>query len=121
MSLIAFDVRRQNVAATVLTCLLGACSAAGQLPASQPDNGGGPAVTVAVRALGEGSVVECNATPDSSRALYIIGYGSLMQDDSRKRTSPKARSVHPVEVAGYRRGWFARADGAGPGTTYLGA
>jgi len=43
-----------------------------------------------------------------------------MQDESRKRTSPSADPSHPVEVSGYRRGWFARAQGAGFGATYLG-
>lgn len=65
--------------------------------------------------------VDCHAPPDASRAQYIIGYGSLMQDESRKRTSPKAGPAHPVEVVGYRRGWFSRPTTVGFGTTFLGA
>jgi len=61
----------------------------------------------------------CNEPVDTKRAQYIIGYGSLMQHDSRTRTSPMAGPAHPVEVEGYRRGWFARGT-AGRGTTYLG-
>ncbi len=62
----------------------------------------------------------CGEPLDTERAQYIVGYGSLMQEDSRMRTSPRAGPAHPVEVEGYRRGWFARGRGAGPGSTYLG-
>jgi hypothetical protein len=63
---------------------------------------------------------ECRPAPDAAREQYIVGYGSLMQDESRKRTSPNAGPARPVEVKGYRRGWFARGRGPGFGTTYLG-
>jgi hypothetical protein len=62
----------------------------------------------------------CGEPLDTQRPQYIIGYGSLMQDDSRLRTSPKAGPAHPVELEGYRRGWFSRAKLAGPGSTFLG-
>jgi hypothetical protein len=68
----------------------------------------------------DGASPECGVPPDTSRPLYIIGYGSLMQDESRKRTSPQAGPAHPVEVHGYRRGWIAKADTGGFGTTFLG-
>jgi hypothetical protein len=61
----------------------------------------------------------CGEPVDTERTQYIIGYGSLMQDDSRARTSPKAGPAHPVEVEGYRRGWFSRG-AARPGSTWLG-
>jgi hypothetical protein len=60
----------------------------------------------------------CGEPVDTERPQYIIGYGSLMQTESRMRTSPTAGPAHPVEVEGYRRGWFTR--GTGPGKTYLG-
>ncbi len=66
------------------------------------------------------TVVECNATPDASQMQYIIGYGSLMQEESRKRTAPKAGPAYPVVVQGYRRGWFARGGSVGFDTTFLG-
>jgi hypothetical protein len=62
----------------------------------------------------------CNEPLDTEKPQYIIGYGSLMQDESRMHTSPKSGPAHPVEVEGYRRGWFARASAAGPGSTFLG-
>ena len=63
---------------------------------------------------------ECGAPPDSSRPQFIVGYGSLMQDESRTRTAPRAGPVHPVEVRGYERGWIARAQTGAFGTTFLG-
>ncbi len=63
----------------------------------------------------------CNIDYDSKKQQYIIGYGSLMQDDSRKRSSPTADSAYPVEVYGFRRGWFAKGGSEGFDTTYLGA
>lgn len=62
----------------------------------------------------------CNAPPDAARPQYIVGYGSLMEDESRKRTTPDAGAAHPVEIEGYRRGWFARGEAAGFSATYLG-
>lgn len=47
------------------------------------------------------STRSCGDAPDLTRTQYIIGYGSLMQDESRKRTSPQAGSAQPVEVSGY--------------------
>lgn len=62
----------------------------------------------------------CNVAPDLKKAQYIIGYGSLMQDESRKRSAPNAGTAYPVTVNGYRRGWFAKGGGVGFDTTYLG-
>lgn len=64
---------------------------------------------------------DCRPLPDADRPQYIIGYGSLMQDESRKRTTPQSGPAHPVEVVGYRRGWFAKGDPQGFSTTFLGA
>ncbi len=62
----------------------------------------------------------CRAAPDAGRTQYVIGYGSLMQDESRRRTAPQAGPAHPVEVSGYRRAWIARGDPVGFSTTFLG-
>jgi len=88
---------------------LGACASSTQLEPSPPAGETFAAV--------DG---DCHTLPASNEPQYIVGYGSLMQDESRKRTSPQAGPAHPVEVAGYRRGWFAKADSVGYGTTYLG-
>jgi hypothetical protein len=63
----------------------------------------------------------CNAAPDPAKAQYIIGYGSLMQDESRQRTTPNANISYPVKVNGYQRGWFTKGSGVGFSTTFLGA
>jgi hypothetical protein len=64
--------------------------------------------------------LDCHPAADPKQPQYVVGYGSLMQDESRKRTSPLAGPAHPVEVKGYRRGWFARGDSVGFSATYLG-
>lgn len=66
------------------------------------------------------SPAACDGPVDASRPQYIVGYGSLMQDESRSRTSPRAGPAHPIELAGYRRGWFARGSSVGFSTTFLG-
>jgi hypothetical protein len=114
------NIRWQHIAILVLTSWLVACSTPRQFSAPRPDLGGAAAPSVASRVLSDGISGECNVAPDSGRSQYIIGYGSLMQDESRKRTSPQAGPAHPVEIKGYRRGWFARPEAVGFSTTYLG-
>jgi gamma-glutamylcyclotransferase (GGCT)/AIG2-like uncharacterized protein YtfP len=63
---------------------------------------------------------DCNAAPDPAKAQYIIGYGSLMQGESRQRTTPNANTSYPVKVNGYQRGWFTKGSGIGFSTTFLG-
>jgi hypothetical protein len=52
---------------------------------------------------------------------FIFGYGSLVEDESRQRTTPSARDAWPARVKGIRRGWWARGAASGLTTTYLGA
>jgi hypothetical protein len=52
---------------------------------------------------------------------YIFGYGSLIEDESRRRTTPSAVDAWPARVKGIRRGWWARGAKSGLTTTYLGA
>ena len=75
---------------------------------------------VAPRAFGADAGGECGPAPDPGRQQYVVGYGSLMQDESRERTSPHAGAAHPVEIAGFKRGWFARGASVGFSTTFLG-
>lgn len=62
----------------------------------------------------------CNQAAEPGKQQFIIGYGSLMQDESRKRSAPNAGTAYPVRVNGYRRGWFAKGGSVGFDTTYLG-
>lgn len=63
---------------------------------------------------------DCREPVDASRPNVVIGYGSLMQEESRRRTAPRAGPAHPVDVAGYRRAWIARGEPVGFSTTFLG-
>lgn len=51
---------------------------------------------------------------------YILGYGSLIESESRLRTTPNAIDVFPIWVKGFKRGWFARIEVPGYSTTFLG-
>lgn len=62
----------------------------------------------------------CHPRVGPDRPQFVVGYGSLMQDESRKRTSPHAGPAYPVELSGYERGWFERGSAIGFTTTYLG-
>jgi len=72
-----------------------------------------------VSATGPAEHEECRPRADATRAQYVVGYGSLMQDASRKRTSPLSGPARPVEITGYRRGWYLRSSGVGLGTSFL--
>lgn len=112
--------RWRHVAAFALAGWLAACATARQGPASRADAPQLAGATAARGMADDGPGGDCNAPPVSGPAQYIVGYGSLMQDESRRRTSPRAGPAHPVEIRGYRRGWFARPETVGLGTTYLG-
>ncbi|CAG9931378.1 gamma-glutamylcyclotransferase family protein [Candidatus Nitrotoga arctica] len=73
-----------------------------------------------LKKLAENHSGNCNAAPDPAKMQYIIGYGSLMQDESRRRTTPNANISYPVKVNGYQRGWFTKGSGVGFSTTFLG-
>ena len=52
---------------------------------------------------------------------YIFGYGSLIEQSSRLRTTPRAIYVLPARVSGFARGWWARTGSIGFTTTFAGA
>ncbi len=79
-----------------------------------------PARTSPARATANDPANECRPGVDPGRPQFVLGYGSLMEDASRKRTAPRAGPAHPVELSGFRRGWFERGDSVGFSTTYLG-
>ena len=56
-----------------------------------------------------------------SDAQFIFGYGSLVESQSRARTSPTAVDASPVNVGGIHRGWFDQTPGNSLSTTFLGA
>jgi len=62
----------------------------------------------------------CRPAGDDNKKQYIIGYGSLMEDESRQRTSPLATNAYPILIKGFRRGWFQKGIDLGVSTTFLG-
>lgn len=58
----------------------------------------------------------CHPKIDPKFSQYIIGYGSLIQEESKNQTSYNTSENIPVRVYGYQRGWFMK----GSGITYLG-
>jgi len=103
--------RLATLAATgALALLLAACATPGEL-AKAPTP---PAVAAGA------APAECHPIFDITRRQYIVGYGSLMEESSRKRTSPSASEALPATVKGFRRAWIARGSAVGFSTTFLG-
>ena len=47
----------------------------------------------------------CAPALKQNQPNFVIGYGSLMQAQSRQRTNPKAQHAYPIMVKGYQRIW----------------
>lgn len=62
----------------------------------------------------------CHPEMDGNKAQYIVGYGSLMQEKSKRQTTPSAGDNRPILLSGFERAWVMRGPGFSP-TTYLGA
>jgi hypothetical protein len=56
----------------------------------------------------------------STRPLYIFGYGSLIERESRIATWPSAEFASPVVLKGVARGWFDQTDVPSWSPTYVG-
>ncbi|MFZ9219603.1 MAG: gamma-glutamylcyclotransferase family protein, partial [Candidatus Fonsibacter ubiquis] len=65
----------------------------------------------------QASLKDCNLTPAKNSKNYIIGYGSLMERESRMITNPQAHRVEPVLVKGFQRTWGQ--NGGNYKTTFL--
>jgi len=61
----------------------------------------------------------CHPTPNLNKPQYIIGYGSLMNELSKRRTTQNVSNNLPVRLSGYQRIWNATANILGLSTTYL--
>lgn len=62
----------------------------------------------------------CHPDVDGSRPQFAIGYGSLMEDESRRRTAPKTGEALPAIVKGFERSFNAGGNPVGFSTTFLG-
>ncbi|MEM9063350.1 MAG: hypothetical protein AAGD13_23060 [Pseudomonadota bacterium] len=63
---------------------------------------------------------DCYPEVDTQQRQFIVGYGSLMEEASKKRSSPNSGINHPAKVTGFQRVWNARGNEFGFSTTYLG-
>jgi len=90
-------------AVLMLAALLGACAAT---PETKP--------------VAEVAPEQCHPEVDFAAKQYIVGYGSLMQEASRKRTAPDAGHGHPLRLTGFKRLWNARGSAVGFRPTFLG-
>lgn len=114
------SLKFQTIKLFFCVVLLTACAETSLTHPSFIRDGDQAAVNDGLKKLAINSKGSCNAAIDPQKAQYVIGYGSLMQAESRKRTAPKAGEAYPVRLEGYRRGWFAKGTGVGFDTTYLG-
>ena len=62
----------------------------------------------------------CHPAVDATKSQYTVGYGSLMEDVSRRRTAPNTGEALPVMVTGFERAFNARGGEVGFSTTFLG-
>lgn len=62
----------------------------------------------------------CHPEMDVTQAQFIVGYGSLMQETSKRQTTPNAGNNQPIRVSGFQRAWIVNGPLFSP-TTYLGA
>lgn len=62
----------------------------------------------------------CHPAVDSGKPQYTVGYGSLMEDASRRRTAPNTGEALPALVTGFERSFNARGSEVGFSTTFLG-
>ena len=63
---------------------------------------------------------DCHPVIDVTQAQYIVGYGSLMQEKSKRSTTPNVGNNQPIRVSGYERAWRIHGPTFSP-TTYLGS
>jgi len=78
---------------------------------------------VSARSIGEGSKAtneSCHPQPTPGAPQYIIGYGSLINSESKGTTSQETGPNIPVNVTGLARHWNAQGTSITASTTYLG-
>lgn len=73
-----------------------------------------------VPALASVNAESCHPTANSNLPQYIVGYGSLISETSKRKTVPKAGDNLPVNLKGYKRGWFLKGIPTGFSATFLG-
>lgn len=67
-----------------------------------------------------GMAFNCHPRINSYQPQHIVGYGSLLLEESKARTLHHFEKNTPVVVKGYERGWFMRGYLKSQPTTFLG-
>jgi hypothetical protein len=62
----------------------------------------------------------CHPLVNKNLPQYVIGYGSLMQEASKREDDKTAGQNYPIYLRGYERGWIEKGRPIGFSTTYLG-
>lgn len=62
----------------------------------------------------------CYPQGSNGVAQYLIGYGSLMQKESKERTYSNTGDNVPIRVYGFERSWTCKGESVSFSTTYLG-
>ncbi|KTC95239.1 hypothetical protein [Legionella feeleii] len=74
------------------------------------------------QAVKEEPLLAGNCRPPFNNKLpqFVIGYGSLMQEDSKREDAAGVGKNYPVYISGFERGWIEQGSKVGFSTTYLG-
>ncbi|QMT60528.1 gamma-glutamylcyclotransferase family protein [Legionella sp. PC997] len=64
---------------------------------------------------------DCYPEINPNLSQYIVGYGSLIDETSKKRTDPSAEESVPILVKGYKRIWAGHGNLPGVNATFLSA
>lgn len=61
----------------------------------------------------------CHPQTNTKLPQYVVGYGSLIDEQSKKRTDPTAEESFPISVKGYQRHWGVHGNLPGLNATFL--
>ncbi|CDZ78857.1 hypothetical protein BN59_03172 [Legionella massiliensis] len=62
----------------------------------------------------------CRSSVNPQLPQFVIGYGSLMHEDSKREDSFESGDNYPIYLTGFQRGWIEPGTDIGFSTTYLG-
>ena len=66
-----------------------------------------------------GFAMNCHPEIDHQLPQYIVGYGSLIDEQSKKRTDPTAEESLPAVIKGYKRSWGVHGNLPGLNASFL--
>ena len=66
------------------------------------------------------AIKRCHPPINPAQPQYIVGYGSLISEDSKRKSAKNSGDNIPVQVTGYQRGWFLKGPAAKYSITFLG-